>query len=112
MLDTVRAFAAAARAAAGEEEAAAERLIRYCIRAAAAVRLGLPTRAEAEWLDRAREDLDNHRRAMSLLLDGGRYDVAIAIAWSLPFFFMIRGHVGEVQTWYNAILATPSLNPA
>jgi predicted ATPase/DNA-binding XRE family transcriptional regulator len=112
MLDTVRAFAAAARAAAGEEEAAAERLIRYCIRAAAAVRLGLPTRAEAEWLDRAREDLDNHRRAMSLLLDGGRYGEAIAIAWSLAFFFMIRGHVVEGQTWYDAILAAPSLNPA
>ena len=84
-------FAATARADAGEECNAAERLIRYCIRQAAAVRVGLPTHAEAEWLDRAREDLDNHRRAMSLLVDGRRYEEAIEIAWSLAFFLLIRG---------------------
>ena len=112
MLDIVRAFAAAARANSGEEREARERLIGYCIRQSAAVRAGLPTHAEAEWLDRAREDLDNHRRAMSLLVDSRRYEEAIEIAWSLAFFFMIRGHVVEGQTWYDAILAAPALTPA
>ena len=112
MLDTVRAFAAAACANAGEEREAAERLIHYCVRQSAAVRAGLPTHAEAEWLDRAREDLDNHRRAISLLLAGGRYEQAIEIAWSLALFFMIRGHVVEGQGWYDAILAAPALTPA
>jgi len=112
MLDTVRAFAAAARDGAGEEHEAVERLIRYCIRQAAAVRAGLPTHAEAEWLDRARDNLDNHRRAMSLLLHGRRYEEAIEIAWNLALFLMIRGHVIEGQTWYDAILAAPALTPA
>jgi tetratricopeptide (TPR) repeat protein len=76
------------------------------------VRVGLPTHAEAEWLDRAREDLDNHRRAMSLLVDGRRYEEATEIAWGLAFFLLIRGHVVEGQTWYDAILAAPALTPA
>ncbi len=112
MLDTVRSFAGVVRAGAGEEREAAERLIRYSRRQAAAVRSGLPTPAEADWLDRAREDLDNHRRAMSLLVEGRRYDEAIAIAWHLAFFLFIRGHVVEGQAWYDAILAAPALTPA
>jgi hypothetical protein len=48
---------------------------------------------------------------MSWLLGDGRHEQAIAIAWDLAFFFMIRGQVVEGQGWYDAILSAPSLTP-
>ena len=52
---------------------------------------GLVGPAQAEWLDRVRQDLDSYRAALTWLLDRGRPAEAADIAWSLFFFWAIQG---------------------
>src|SRR6185436_19888017 len=68
MLETVRAYAALELAAADERDEALEGLIRYCRREAALAAEGLAGRAQAQWLDRVREDLESYRSALTWLL--------------------------------------------
>ena len=59
-----------------------------------------------------RDDLENHRRALTWLLEHGRVHEACDIAWGLLFFWFIRGHSAEGLRWYEQILDNPSLSPA
>jgi predicted ATPase/DNA-binding XRE family transcriptional regulator len=111
MLETVRAYAALELAAVGERDDAREGLTRYCTREAALVEEGLNGSAQAEWLDRVRDDLDNYRAAMSALIECGRPGEASDIAFALKYFWMIRGHAAEGLRWYEQILGAPSLSP-
>jgi predicted ATPase/DNA-binding XRE family transcriptional regulator len=112
MLETVRAYAALELAAAGERDDALEGLVRYAVGEAALAIDGLVGPAQLEWLDRVREDLENYRGALTWLIANGRATEASQIAWSLFFFWVIRGHVAEGLRWYEQILALPSLPPA
>jgi predicted ATPase/DNA-binding XRE family transcriptional regulator len=112
MLDTVRTYAGRELAAAGERDAAMEGLVRYCAAEARSAAGGLVGPAQAEWLDRVRENLASYRGALAWLLEHDRPAEAIAIAWSLMFFWLIRGHAGEGRRWYQQILSQPSLPPA
>jgi non-specific serine/threonine protein kinase len=67
--------------------------------------------AQVEWLDRVREDLDSYRAALAWLIERGRAADASHIAWSLLFFWMIRGHGAEGLRWYEEILGIPHLSP-
>ena len=58
-----------------------------------------------------REDLESYRAALTWLLDRGRPAEASHIAWSLFFFWAIRGHAAEGLGWYEQILNRPSLPP-
>jgi predicted ATPase/DNA-binding XRE family transcriptional regulator len=111
MLETVRAYAAIELAAVGEREDALEGLTRYCKREASLAASGLIGSAQAEWLDRVRDDLDNYRAAMSWLVECGRPAEAADIALALKYFWMIRGHAAEGLRWYEQILSAPSLSP-
>ena len=66
MLETVRAFAALELTAAGERDDALEGLVRYCTGEAALAAEGLFGPAQAEWLDRVRDDLESYRGALSV----------------------------------------------
>jgi predicted ATPase/DNA-binding XRE family transcriptional regulator len=112
MLETVRGYAALQLAAAGERDAALEGLVRYCMREASLAAEGLVGPAQLDWFDRAREDLDSHRVALSWLVETGRAADACHIAWSLLLFWLIRGHVSEGLRWFERILSLPSLPPA
>jgi predicted ATPase/DNA-binding XRE family transcriptional regulator len=112
MLETVRAFAAAELTAAGERDDALEGLVRYCAEEATLAAEGLVGPRQVEWLDRVRESLDNHRRALAWLIEHGRPADASHIAWGLMFFWLIRGHAAEGLRWYEGILHLPSLPPA
>ena len=112
MLETVRAYAALKLGAAGERDDALEGLTRYCIGEAAGAAKGLLGPAQVEWLERAREDLESHRRAMTWLVGQARPADACDIAWGLMFFWLIRGHAAEGLQWYEQILDLPSLPPA
>jgi predicted ATPase/DNA-binding XRE family transcriptional regulator len=109
MLDTVRAYAARELAVAGERDDALEGLVRYCTDEASLAAEGLVGRDQVEWLDRVREDLESYRAALTWLLDGGRLAEAAHIAWSLFFFWAIRGHAAEGLGWYEQILNRTSL---
>ncbi|HJR61427.1 MAG TPA: helix-turn-helix domain-containing protein [Vicinamibacterales bacterium] len=112
MLETVRAYAALELIAAGERDDAMEGLVRYATAEASQAAEGLRGLSQIEWLDRTREDLESYRGAMTWLIDRGRSAEASSIAWSLFFFWVIRGHAAEGLRWYQQILHGPSLPPS
>src|SRR6185369_11932373 len=58
MLETVRAYAGLELTASGERDDALEGLARYCLHQASLAANGLIGLAQAEWLDRVRDDLE------------------------------------------------------
>jgi tetratricopeptide (TPR) repeat protein len=58
-----------------------------------------------------RDDLESYRGALGWLIDRDRPAEACDIAWSLFFFWVIRGHAAEGLRWYEQILNRPSLPP-
>jgi predicted ATPase/DNA-binding XRE family transcriptional regulator len=112
MLETVRAYAAIELAAAGERDDALEALARYCVREASLAAERLVGPAQAAWLDRVRDDLENYRGALAWLIERGRSAEACNIAYGLMFFWLIRGRAAEGLGWYEQTLKLPSLPPA
>ena len=112
MLETVRAYAALELTASGERDDALEALAHYCTGEASLAAEGLVGPAQAEWLDRVRDDLKNYRAALRWLIDRGRPDEASDIAWGLKYFWLIRGYGAEGLQWHQEILNLPSLPPA
>jgi len=101
MLETVRAYASVELAAADERDQAIEGLVRYCTDEASRAAAGLIGSAQADWLDRVRDDVENYRAVMTWLIDRGRADEACAIAWRLMFYWLIRGCAAEGLQWYE-----------
>jgi ATP/maltotriose-dependent transcriptional regulator MalT len=89
-----------------------EGLVRYCTAEAVLAADGLVGPAQAEWLDRVREDLESYRGALTWLIERARPAEAADIAWALMFFWLIRGHAAEGLQWYQQILNLPSLPSA
>ena len=112
MLETVRAYAALELTASGERDDALEALARYCTGEASLAAEGLVGPAQAEWLDRVRDDLENYRGALRWLIERGRPAEASDIAWGLKYFWLIRGYAAEGLQWCQEILNLPSLPPA
>jgi predicted ATPase/DNA-binding XRE family transcriptional regulator len=112
MLETVRAYAGLELTASGERDDALEGLARYCMNEASLAANGLIGPAQAEWLDRVRDDLENYRSALTWLIERGRAAEASEIAWHLMWFWVIRGHTVEGLRWYEQILSLPSLPSA
>src|SRR6185436_5268959 len=112
MLETVRAYAGLELTASGERDDALEGLARYCLNEASLAANGLIGPAQAEWLDRVRDDLENYRGALAWLIERGRAREASEIAWHLMWFWVIRGHTVEGLRWYEQILNLPSLPSA
>jgi predicted ATPase/DNA-binding XRE family transcriptional regulator len=111
MLETVRAYAAIELTTAGERDDAMEGLARYCTSEASRASKGLIGPAQVEWLDRVRDDLENHRGALAWLIERGRSAEATDIAWGLKYYWLIRAHAEGLQ-WYEQILNLPSLPAA
>ena len=112
MLETVRAYAALELTASGERDDALEALARYCTGEASLAAEGLVGPAQADWLDRVRDDLENYRGALRWLIERGRPAEAAVIAWGLKYFWLIRGYAAEGLQWCQEILNLPSLPPA
>jgi predicted ATPase/DNA-binding XRE family transcriptional regulator len=112
MLETVRAYAALQLTEADEREEALAALARYCVGEASLAAEGLVGPAQAEWLDRVHDDVENYRDAMTWLIDSGRPAEAADIASGLLFFWWIRGHAAEGLRWYEQMLNLRSLPPA
>src|SRR5439155_530024 len=104
-------YAALELAAAGERDDALEGLARYCIAEASSAAEGLVGPAQAAWLVRVRDDLENYRGALTWLIERRRPAEASDIAWGLMFFWLIRGRAAEGLQWYEQTLNLPSLPP-
>jgi predicted ATPase len=109
-LETVRAYGALELKAAGERDDAMEGLVRYCTTEASLAAEKLRGPAQVQWLDRVREDLESYRAALAWLIERGRSAEAADIAWSLKYFWLIRGYATEGLQWYEQIMAMPSLS--
>jgi predicted ATPase/DNA-binding XRE family transcriptional regulator len=109
MLETVRAYAALQLTASGERDDALEALARYCTSEGSLAAEGLVGPAQADWLDRVRDDLENYRGALRWLIERGRPAEASIIAWGLKYFWLIRGYAAEGLQWCQEILNLPSL---
>lgn len=57
-------------------------------------------------------DLESYRDALTWFIERGRSAEAVDVAWSLMFFWLIRGHAAEGLRWYEQTLRLPSLPPA
>jgi len=112
MLETVRAYAATELTASGDRDEGLEGLARYCTDEASLAAEGLIGRAQGEWLDRVRDDLENYRSALAWLIERDRATEASTIACGLKYFWLIRGHATEGLQWYEEILNLPDLPPA
>jgi predicted ATPase len=112
MLETVRSYAALELTATGERDDALAGLARYCTAEACLAAQELFGPAQAEWLDRVRDDLESYRGALTWLINRGRSAEAANIAWGLMYFWVIRGHAAEGLQWYEQVLSLPSLSPA
>ena len=111
MLETVRAYAVLELAAEGERDDALAGLARYCTAEASLAAKELVGPAQAEWLDRVRDDLESYRAALTWLIERGRPAESVDIAWGLMHFWVIRGHAAEGLHWYEQILTLPSVPP-
>ena len=111
MLETVRAYAALELTAAGERDDALAGLARYCAAEASLAATELFGPAEAEWLNRVRDDLESYRGALSWLIEHGQAAAAATMAWGLMYFWVIRGHAAEGLQWFEKVLQDPSLPP-
>ena len=111
MLETVRAYATLELMASGDRDDAFEALARYCTGEARRAAEGLVGLAQAEWLDRVRDDLENYRRALRWLIERGRATDASDIVLGLKYFWLIRGYAAEGLRWCQEILNVPSIPP-
>src|SRR5215510_3207643 len=89
-----------------------EGLVRYCAAEATMAAEGLVAPAQSEWLNRVRDDRESYRSGLTWLIERDRPVEASDIAWSLFFYWGIRGHTTEGLQWYDQILARPPLPPA
>ena len=111
MLETVRAYAALELNAVGERDDALAGLARYCTAEASLAAKELFGPAQAEWLNRVRDDLESYRGALTWLIERRRPAEAANIAWGLMYFWVIRGHAAEGLQWYEQVLSLPPLPP-
>jgi predicted ATPase len=111
MLETVRAYASVDLVAADERDAAMEGLVRYCTDEASRAVAGLIGAAQADWLDRVRDDVENYRAVLTWLIERGRAAEACAIAWRLMFYWLIRGCAAEGLQWYERCQRVSPLAP-
>jgi predicted ATPase/DNA-binding XRE family transcriptional regulator len=105
MLETVRAYATLELDTSKERHDALQGLVQYCLEEAVLAGEGLVGPDQGEWLDRVRDDLQNYRRALRVLIAGGRIREACDIVWHVHFFWVIRGYAAEGVRWSDEILA-------
>ncbi|PYR52283.1 MAG: hypothetical protein DMF89_03225 [Acidobacteria bacterium] len=111
MLETVRAYAGLELGVSGERPDALEGLVRHCLNEASIAKQGLTGPAQAEWLDRVHENVENHRGGLTWLIERARPSEAVDIAWGLVFFWLVRGHSVEGLRWFDQILSLASVPP-
>jgi predicted ATPase/transcriptional regulator with XRE-family HTH domain len=111
MLETVRAYAALELTRTVERDVALAGLARYCGGEALLAAEGLFGPAQAEWLNRVRDDLESYRGALTWLMERDQPVDAANIAWGLMYFWVIRGHAVEGLQWYEQVLNLPALPP-
>ncbi|MFF5207541.1 BTAD domain-containing putative transcriptional regulator [Streptosporangium sp. NPDC000396] len=108
MLETLRAFGLDRLAAAGEEEAAAGRMLRWAVELTAWIGAAMTTEREPEADAVVRRELANLRAAWRLARDRGSLDAAAAMVVALFDAVTYRDLV-EIRDWAEELAGDPAL---
>ncbi|MGW4928827.1 ATP-binding protein [Agromyces sp. NPDC004153] len=106
MLVTVREFAQEELDAGPDAFALRDRHARWFADLAARAGPGVEGAAQVECMRRLVDDLENLRAAIRYLLDTRQWDVVADVARWLYAFWWLRGHLAEVGTWMEEVLAS------
>ncbi len=98
LLETVRAFAAARLADAGEVEGTRERLVSWATTLTDQASVGMSGAERAEWTARLEADHDNIRAALGAAV-AWPDDHAARIASAMAEFWSLRGYLTEGRRW-------------
>ena len=110
MLETLREYAAEKLDASGEKAAIAERHCLHFFALAKLVREGVKGEEQAQWVERAEQEIDNLRLAIALPLAGGTAALmAVKYCVALQAFWILRGYATEGRSLVRAALAMPAI---
>jgi predicted ATPase len=109
LLETVRAYALARLAAAGEEAQERDRHRDFYLAFTEQAAPHLEGPAQSRWAAAVRADYPNVRVALTTTLDQAKIEALASAACSLVGFWTLRGPVREGEGWLDRILADPSL---
>ena len=104
LLEPVRQYAQERLEESGESESARNQHAAFFLALAAKAEPQLKGSGQVEWLERLEEDNDNLRAAMAWLLEEGKVEAAIRMAWALWLYWLIHGHQGEGRRWVEEVL--------
>lgn len=109
MLETLRAFGVDRLAAAGEDEAAAGRLLRWAVELSTSLERTMATEREPEADATLRRELPNLRAAWRLARDRGSLDAAVEMVTSLFEPLAYRDLI-EIRGWAEELADDPAIN--
>jgi predicted ATPase/DNA-binding XRE family transcriptional regulator len=95
LLETVREYARELLTEAGEYDAVALAHLEYYAALAGRFECGVRTAAQASWLNRLRDELDNVRVALSWAIEHGHVEAGLCLASSMAHFWELGGHRRE-----------------
>ncbi|MCU1448355.1 MAG: regulatory protein LuxR, partial [Acidimicrobiales bacterium] len=101
LLETIRAFAAARLADAGEEDDVRSRHLASLIDLAETAGAAIERTSDLDWLTRLEDEHDNMRAALTWAFDGGDPDGGAALAVALIPFWSAHGHYWDALLWLS-----------
>ena len=105
MLATVREYARDSLVAHEELVRYSERHAEYYMRLAATAGTEVVGPRQGAWLSRLGDESSDLTAAVEFLLDNRRWDDAVALVWSLDWYWGIAGRLVEVGSWMQRVLA-------
>jgi len=111
MLGTIRDYARARLADAGEEQEVRRRHACHFLGFAEEVRPALSGAEQAEWLERLELERDNFRAALSWADEAGEPELELRLATALGRFWEIRGHLSEARAALELALEKGEAQP-
>ncbi len=106
MLETIREFGLERLAASGEEAAARDRQVEWCLATARNAILFDPSRQLA-WLQSLGAEIGNLRVVLHRLHDSGRIAEMAELVTQLRWFWYLTERYSEGLLWYERVLAQP-----
>jgi len=105
ILEPIRQYGQGLLLAGGEETAARDRHLGWCLSLATGAGAAANGPDQGRWFERLDLDHDNLRGALAFAADHGRWEAGLRIASSLCSFWSARGHLAEGRRWLDRFLA-------
>jgi predicted ATPase/transcriptional regulator with XRE-family HTH domain len=104
-LETIRQYGREKLLESGEAEQVRDRHLDFFLRFAEQAEPKLRGAEQVAWLERVETEHDNLRAALTRSLEGRKSDRALQLAGALYYFWLLRSHFSEGQTWLDRALA-------